>query len=157
MPLKTPEEVRLGRGLVVARAQQFSNLLITLAGSIEKNIEKVVTKTVMDVYSEIAEGTPVDTGRAKASWSLGSEQRYDVMPEDTQLSSSGASHIIKEKQEEFKFVMGQNRIVIYNNVAYIEPLEAGHSKQQPSGWISMTMHNFTRRLNKNLKKAGIIK
>ena len=88
-----------------------------------KHADKVHQTIAFLLFSEIVRRTPVDTGRARASWGIASS-----LP-----SMSGAS---------FKIVgakIGRGRsgqsIFIFNPLPYIIPLEHGHSKQAAPGYM----------------------
>ena len=56
---------------VQKNAKEFSKALRWLADQVEETHELVIRKSVIDLYVNIAERTPADTGRARAGWHLG--------------------------------------------------------------------------------------
>ena len=125
--------------------QAFVGDLDKFAKKTEINIETVVRKIAFEIYIGVTKKTPVDTGRAKANWNIGTgsidfsinEINYTVT-ENTIFTAlpppNGA---------------GKKPIYITNNLPYINALENGSSTQAPNGMVSLTM-NETQRMVRNV-------
>jgi hypothetical protein len=91
-----------------------------------KTIEKTVRAIVFVLDSQLANRTPVDTGRARANWipSLNSPSKAKVEPnQKIDVSSVLATYKVKDT------------VFISNNLPYIRRLNEGHSKQAPAGFV----------------------
>jgi hypothetical protein len=109
--------------------------------------ETQVINLSLDIHGELIEETPVDTGWAQNNWQLGvasSPQGTLGSPEnvDTSGPNAGVPNILSWK-------ISKGPIYITNNVPYILPLNAGHSKKAPKGFIEKTV-------KEEIKKAETI-
>ena len=104
----------------------------------------IVKKVVIDAYARIVDRTPVDTGRARASWQFGinTEPQGKVPEGDYRSQISG---IVAETVSEIEAAPAAVWFIA-NNLDYIEALEAGWSKQAPAGMVSLTLREITRQL-----------
>lgn len=90
-------------------------------------------RVALDLYARIIRRTPVDTGRARASWNLsvGKPDR-SIKPEgryDTPRATIGSLPPVTHGQV----------IWISNNLPYIGALEHGHSQQAPVGMVAISV------------------
>lgn len=92
-------------------------------------LELVTRKVALDAYSRVTRKTPVDTGRARANWNVGTG-RPDLST--TKVGESSPPPSLKKGD-------GEAAIYITNNLDYISDLEDGSSKQSPNGMVSITM------------------
>lgn len=129
---------------VARNAKEFTRQLMNLMQHVEGSVSQVIRKACLDLWSNIVESTPVDTGRAKANWSISTEQSSEVY-------EAG-----REYNPHFSFDYNDNLpvIYIYNNLEYIEALEDGHSQQAPSGMVAVNLESFTNHLRLEALKAG---
>lgn len=106
-----------------------------LAKKLEVAIETVMQKLALDIHKGVTERTPVDTGRARASWQLGLGEMNaavaDEVPEGQTLPPPGPVDV--------SGIDGKRVVFITNNLPYAEPLENGHSQQAPAGMVSVTL------------------
>ena len=131
-------------------AADFSNALTALADHTTGSIEKVIRKSCIDLYRSIVEKTPVDTGRAKASWGLSTHHTNDEASEN--MTPEEAVQVVSETMSDFKFTVHDDQVIIYNNLEYIEALENGHSQgQAPAGMVSISLVEFTAKFNNDLQ------
>ena len=105
-----------------------------------------VRDIVIRLYNRIVTATPVDTGRAAASW------QFDVQtePEGSRPEGDYASRInaiVAETTDEI-LAAPMGKWFIANHLDYIEALAAGWSKQAPAGMVSLALQEFTRELQK---------
>lgn len=88
-------------------------------------VDKTVRGTALIVFGEIVKNTPVDTGRARANWHI------DINNVDVSLVEP--DHM-EDTSVVARYKMGDT-IFISNNLPYIRPLDEGHSKQAPAGFV----------------------
>jgi len=136
-------------------AKSFTAQLLKFAAFAELDAEKVIRKTIIDLFSHIAEATPVDTGRARANWNLDFNGDANDLIEEVQ-GKSNANKIISGKVAEFRYQITQGYVYIYNNLEYIEALENGWSDQAPEGMVAVTLAVFEQFLEQNIKGASVI-
>ncbi len=109
------------------------------------------------IHAKIVERTPIDTGRAKASWRMNPDvadasvepllenKRHAVTgkiieaagADEHPLFANQAAAVARAQQQ--KISAGATRIVISNNLDYIEKLENGTSQQAPGGMVAVTV------------------
>lgn len=144
-------------------ATSFSKSLLAMAVQVEGDMEKIIRKTCIDLYTRIVKRTPRDSGRAAASWglSIGGGPPATLPPEEgwpkPEFSESVRNaNITKYAGQEiggFSFDIHDNQIIITNNLEYIEYLEAGTSQQAPGpgAMVAVSMAEFDDIFRQNLK------
>ncbi len=133
-------------GDISNNAADFSRSLMAIADYVDGSFEKVVRKAAIDLYRSIVTPTPVDTGRAKASWGL-DVSHTDYVADEREYSEEEIKQIVNETVSDFKFSIHDNTVTIYNNLEYIEFLEDGSSTQAPTGMVSLSLAAFTAHFN----------
>lgn len=113
--------------------------------------DQIIRKAVFDIFSDFVWKTPVDTGRARGGWQIGSELGSG---ESGVLDKSGGATIGKAAQNVASLTC-KARVIgyIYNNVEYIKALEDGHSQQAPVGMVKTTLNrwqNYVEKANASL-------
>jgi len=142
---------KAGMENVKQNAEEFSRALFDMGAFIKEGMMgQVIRKTALDLYSRIAQRTPVDTGRARAGWFINTAKGEELPPENPG-GKSGADSAVAQKARAFGY-QGEPVIYIYNNVAYIEVLENGWSKQAPMGMVAVSLHEFTTVLEDNYRQ-----
>lgn len=128
-------------------AFEFDLDLKKFAKEINVEFATVVKKVVFDLYGKITVKTPVDTGRARASWGIAA----NVVPEDrgadiqvTPLSGEGiGAEQRKRTIDPMDIDKDPFRVWwIYNSLPYIQRLEEGWSGQAPSGMVAMSIQEL---------------
>lgn len=112
---------------------KFEADLDAYAKRLNKDIARVTAEVIIETYAKIVEKTPVDTGRARASWGVDSEWGQYVAAEG---DPKGIEQISKINVDACK-----NKRVwwIFNNLKYIRALEFGHSDQAPNGMVRLSI------------------
>lgn len=141
---------------VAKSAHEFNRALNELGESMRSNFQAVATNAVLRVWREIIQRTPVDTGRARANWQVGSavnqntidgqfgeknkEPRRDPPPIKTQYDPPlpSAGELASLKDADIKW--------IFNNLEYIVSLEGGHSRQAPTGMVAESLQMLRQHL-----------
>ena len=103
-----------------------------------------VRQVAFEIQEKIVMRTPIDTGRAKASWRLNPNVadpsfEPDLTGDGEELLFPSQALIVAKTQQQ-KIPFGTKRIVISNNLHYIEKLENGGSRQAPVGMVAITVH-----------------
>lgn len=114
----------------------------------DKQLNRIIKKTVFDLTSSIISDTPVDTSRAKNNWFV----TFDTPSDNTidTLDNSGNTAINKANTK----IMNNKVPMVYwinNNLPYIMRLEYGWSKQSPAGMVRLNIQRFNKFLKDNIK------
>ncbi len=145
--------------------------LFTFGASIDRFAAKVgvsldvaIRRVALEVYNLVTLKTPVDTGRARASWNLTRGQvDLSVVPDpgNTKLGSA----FIEARHAEYIAKLGSAKLIaagggisayliepiyITNNLPYVIYLESGSSKQAPQGMVAITVEEIENRLRAGL-------
>lgn len=108
----------------------FQADLRAFSDQIGVGLGEVRRKVALDVFSKVALRTPVDTGRARLSWTVqDGAPSTDVAPE----GAGGAPSPGAIGTQPFGVTF------VANALPYIETLEFGHSKQAPQGMARLTL------------------
>lgn len=101
---------------------------------LEKFTEDTMKRVVVETTANLIEGTPVDTGWARANWvpQIG-EPRLDPVTDPTSISKGPQERGLAEVILSYKLNMGS--IYITNNVPYIGRLNDGSSNQAPRAFV----------------------
>lgn len=101
------------------------------------NIATVMKTAGIEIFKSVTNLSPVDTGRARASWNMSiNEINLAVKP-----PGEYGPHLEFPSFEGFEF---KNTIYISNNLNYIEYLERGSSSQAPRGMLAISVRNYKR-------------
>lgn len=130
-------------------AAEFSRQLDQLSVYIEGDVAAVIRKACLDLYRRIVERTPVDTGRAKASWGISTTGNNDVK-EYSGWSNNEIIRIINKNISDFDFSIEDETVYIVNNTEYISHLESGSSQHAPSGMVAISLTEFSDHFRKAL-------
>lgn len=104
----------------------------------------IVQKVVIDAYTRIIDRTPIDTGRARASWQFGVNAEPDGKVPDGDYKAKIAGIVAENVTQIAEASPG--KWFIANHLDYIEALEAGWSKQAPAGMVGLTLRELARQL-----------
>ena len=105
------------------------------SAGIEQRADLIKRKIALEIFRELLETTPIDTGRARAGWSLGAMHGSNVPPKDKSGYGFDAAMQVNPS------MAPQNApvIYIYNNVEYIGRLNAGSSTQAPREFVQLAI------------------
>jgi len=112
-----------------------------LAKTVGTNFEGFVRKIVLDGLRQLIRQSPVDTGRFKANWST------SVSKSNFEITDSNISNITTQSKGISAYKLNKT-LFLYNNLQYATPLEYGHSKQAPKGWVRNTANLMESQINK---------
>jgi hypothetical protein len=111
---------------------EFSLNVRAFADRVEARRETVVRRVLMDIFRELVEATPRDTGYAQSCWAV---DPASYPPVNLARGGPGPySPRFAEGEAAIRsFRVGDGLVgYIYNNCRYIIPLEYGHSSQAPA-------------------------
>ena len=97
--------------------------LAKFAKAIGVGLGIAVDKIGRELHTGIVRKTPVDTGRARASW--------DATIGAPSTKTAGGGYSIQPD--------GKEEVFIVSNLDYIEALENGHSQQAPQGMVTISV------------------
>lgn len=140
-------------------AKKFTLQLEALAQALDAKQERVLKKVVFDLHSGVVLKTPVDTGRARASWQVSQgRQDFTVMEEEVGRTSikgsakGAATGVAKANAAAaIKSIDADGGLIyITNALPYMRRLENGHSKQAPNGMVALTLAEVSAQIGKKL-------
>lgn len=125
----------------------FSLQLDDFARKVGVSGTTVAKRVGLDLFGRIVRKTPVDTGRARASWNISLKQaERSVQP--------AAQHTYPIPQVGVVSMKPGDTIWISNNLPYIVKLEEGHSKQAPAGMVALSIEEVNLSMSK-LEREGL--
>ena len=130
--------VRIDTAKLDAALQKF-------AAKADADVHDAVRLCAFKIERKVVERTPVDTGRARASWNISEEYaNTSVQPE----GEYGPPPPPVGK------ITGKKPVHISNNLEYIVPLEYGHSQQAPNGMAAIAVAEVLAELNTIIDGLG---
>ena len=133
-------------GDIKTNAAQFNATIQSFANRFsEEKIRKLVKKLAFDIWDEIGNRCPVDTGRAQTNFQLDTKLNNRTI--ETFSTARPAPPILEDSMVYW----------IFNNLDYIEALENGHSKQAPGGFIAPAIAEFNRVYEQRARELGFLK
>ena len=130
----------------VQGVDQFIDDLSDIQREVFNDIDRIIRKCVIDLWVELVEENPVDTGRSRAGWVVSSGNPSRHVPDEGKRSySPDRSSGIPDEGARIHWIT--------NNVEYITVLNDGHSNQAPAGWIDNAVNNFADRLRSALSHS----
>lgn len=134
----------------MADLKGFERDLDKFAASLNIGVEQVVKKIALDVFTGVVRKTPVDKGRARASWVIGVERPLNSpeLSTDKTFSAAEAAQFANLELAELSRLKPFDTVFISNSLPYIEALEDGHSKQAPQGMVAVTLSEVERDLDR---------
>lgn len=125
-------------------SQRFTDGVTKWKEQTERTLAKNICQIIFSIFDDLVMRTPVDTGRARASWRIG------IGAPDMSCEPPGESFANPDQQKsklegiELQELINAP-IYITNSVEYIKPLELGHSKQAPQGIVNVTAAEWNGR------------
>jgi hypothetical protein len=109
-----------------------------------QQMEKLLRAAVLETDSLVKQGSPVDTGRFRASWQVGENAAgtYNAGPQQAitgaykdQSEPPGKPEPPALRRMNYSKERPGNVYSVHNNLPYAEPLANGSSKQASPGWV----------------------
>lgn len=125
----------------------FAKRIDRIAVRVEGNVERAMKDCAGAVLRSIVENTPVDTGYARSNWTPELDRAFEgllparVPGEQGSTAAENAAATIEAGTPTIEaFDIAANReIHITNNAPHIQPLNDGHSKQAPAGFVEIAV------------------
>src|SRR4051812_18658711 len=120
---------------------RFADQIAAFAEHLDIAVGVVTERLALGIYRGVIEKTPVDTGRARAGWTMSIDGTAPIPPKvERSLSAKNSGPLIPPPPQDPGLVIdGTKPVFILNNVVYIGPLEDGHSIQAPAGMVKLTL------------------
>jgi hypothetical protein len=138
--------------------QSFAIDLDQFARTLRINLRLVVKRTAFNLFGKIVRRTPVDTGRARASWDMtvGAPSARSLPPlsENERMTKSEATSAAMANRLADYGIVSLEPIYIINNVEYIGWLEHGKSRQAPAGMVQISLAEVEAEMAKTLADRG---
>lgn len=132
--------------MAVNRREFFLNFDKVVAESKAKQFD-AVRLMALKLFQGIVLKTPVDTGRARGNWQIGSmTPPRGVNDRTTDPTAQESSALDNYVGQPFYFV---------NNLPYIQKLENGSSMQAPTGMVRTTLTEFEKALRQAARQNKI--
>ncbi len=107
--------------------------LSKFARKVDTNVRIAIQLVSLEVFRKLTLRTPVDTGRARASWDLKVGEASDYVPPEGDYSAprdiGGAAAEID----------GKKIVFITSSLDYMQYLDEGSSQQAPAGMVDITL------------------
>lgn len=108
------------------------------------NMDLVLRKVLLDLFTRVIRRTPVDTGRARGNWmcsvSQAAMQQTGVL--DRTSAGRGGGQAIAAMSETALNAKVGDVVYLTNTLPYILQLEYGSSKQAPAGMVGITLQEY---------------
>lgn len=125
----------------------FAKRIDRIAVRVEGNVERAVKDCAGAVLRSVVENTPVDTGMARSNWTPELDRAFEglfparVPGKAGSTAEENAAATIEAGTPTIEaFDIAANReIHITNNAPHIEPLNDGHSRQAPAGFVRIAV------------------
>lgn len=123
--------------------------LDTAAGKARQGLLRQIRAISLQGFSEILQGSPVDTGRFRSNWQAGLGSR-PIGEAPTTNFQKGQPATVSEVQALQTELNGlgeiESSIHFTNNLPYAERLENGHSSQN-QGFVARAVRNMEKRFS----------
>lgn len=115
-----------------------------------ENVDQSFGSVTLKIFNEIVQNTPVDTGRAKGSWTIG----VDRLPTAFRnRKDKGGNLTIRAAQSKVSKAKAGRSFFIASNLLYMPRLEYGWSKQAPNGMVRRAIRKFRRFMRQAVRDA----
>ncbi len=118
--------------------------------AIEKASTQTVRATALQLFTQVIERTPVDTGRARGNWRTSINS-----PASGAIERTDGSAAIGEVSLKAASFTRADTIYLANNLPYIQRLEDGYSGQAPQGMVATSVDAFQRAIDQAARKNRI--
>jgi flavin-dependent dehydrogenase len=126
--------------------KKFSADLLQAAEKMDADVRDVVRLLALKIENGAVVRTPVDTGRARASWNT-SEEYADLNVQPEGQYAAYQEKTLAANPNPTGYLSGEKPIYITNNLEYIIDLEYGSSSQAPNGMARLAVADALSELN----------
>lgn len=120
------------------------------AKKLELAVPIVVEKLAVDLHTKITRRNPVDTGLSRSRWTI-REGEPDNSPVPEKLADGTITNPPTPPAYPPDGISGEKIVYITNNVEYVPYLEAGSSRQAPSGMVAISIYELEAEVEQLLK------
>jgi len=121
---------------MMPKKTNFSLDISNFAKKTGLNIDTVVRRFTLEIFSDVILLTPVDTGRARGSWTVGAYTLPAAYNDGE--DKSGSEAIGKATTAVLGSDPGRS-VFLASNLIYMPPLEYGSSQKAPRGMVRITL------------------
>ena len=114
----------------------FADDLAKYCAKASGKLEDLPRKTAMQLFHDMVNPSPVDSGRFRSNWQCG----LGAMNTDT--SSPAGSDAINRAEIVLKGFKAGQTIWMTNSLSYARRLESGWSQQAPRGMVRLAVQDF---------------
>lgn len=138
----------------MASLEGFSRNINARSSRMVKAVDQVIRRIALVADRHLVLATPVDTGRARSNWlvSVGTPITTPIEPYFPHAEGSGGGGQTTGETANAQAAINQGlaaigsrkpgqAIYIYNNVDYIQRLDAGSSQQAPANFVRTAVLN----------------
>lgn len=128
----------------------FQRAVQNWIGKVDIAVDVLTKRTAFKVLNGCAERTPVDTGRARASWNMvvGRNPDLSVQPEDYKANKEQALNTALSTGRSLE---NARVYTVSNNLDYIIWLEEGTSKMKPHHMAKLAVADAVTELKINVR------
>lgn len=131
----------------MAGLDDFAKRMNRIAVQVEGNVERAVKDCAGAVARSVISNTPVDTGRARSNWLANLDHPTEGLfparvPGEKGSTGEENAHAAMVAAEEVIETFGIDKnaeIHVSNSLPYIQPLNDGHSRQAPAGFVRIAV------------------
>jgi len=128
--------------------RKFKYDLSKFGASVPAVMSQLIRRGALIIMGDLVKGSPVDTGRFRASWFVGiGTPNREVGPERNGPGGAAEESLARLTALTPENVTGKDPVYISNNLAYGPSLADGSSKQAPSGWIAAAVDRAQREID----------
>ena len=129
--------------------REFDRTFIKQTGDDLEDIVVTMQRTAtLDIWTMLTKATPVDTGRARASWIATVGKPSSKVPE-----ADGDSYALERPIGLAKTKMGVPNFIV-SNLVYMTRLNEGHSLQAPALFIERAVAKGWRNARKSVRRIA---
>lgn len=104
------------------------------------NVDLVIRKVALDIFSRVILKSPVDTGRFRGNWQIA----IGAIPAGTiEINDQAGTATISKVQAATLNLKAGDVVYLINNLPYGPRLEHGYSKQAPAGMVRTTVTEYS--------------
>lgn len=115
------------------------------AKAVNPKLDKLGRELGLTLLDRVMKRTPVDTGNARGNWNASEDYPDHKVWDRGKSDPAGFGENDADALRRGSIVIGDwemskgTPLYVSNAVPYIVPLEEGHSKQSPAGWVRLTV------------------
>lgn len=141
----------------IRNGEEFKSGIEEFAEKFGIDVFTVIKVTALNIFTDLVEETPRDTGRAASSWTIDVGQVDEsVQPKPKTKRKLPYKTIASNKGAEFdsKEVEDGDIVYISNSIPYIVPLNNGHSKKAPKFFVEAIVRSWDAYIKQSVKNVS---